>query len=231
MDGHTLGLARACVEMNLVGELSSARLRDELQAVLKEERIEHAIRRLGELGLAAAIHPHLVADEETIALVEKLDALRPKRTPELPLWRPRLAALARRLTPDELFDWFARIKLRRRDSERIADAVTVAPRLHGLLAGTDEPAEIRRLVEPHDPDGALLALATAPELARDRLERYFAELREVRLEITGGDLAGLGITESPRVGEILDELLRRKLNGDLDGRESELDAARELVNA
>jgi hypothetical protein len=53
----------------------------------------------------------------------------------------------------------------------------------------------------------------------------------VRLEITGGDLAGLGLAESPRVGEILDELLRRKLNGELDGRAAELDAARELVGA
>jgi hypothetical protein len=31
------------------------------------------------------------------------------------------------------------------------------------------------------------------------------------------------------VGEILDELRRRKLNGQLDGRESELQAARELI--
>ena len=31
------------------------------------------------------------------------------------------------------------------------------------------------------------------------------------------------------VGEILAELRRRKLNGELDGRESELEAARELI--
>jgi hypothetical protein len=34
-----------------------------------------------------------------------------------------------------------------------------------------------------------------------------------------------------QVGEILDELLRRKLNGELDGREEELAAAEELVGA
>jgi hypothetical protein len=31
------------------------------------------------------------------------------------------------------------------------------------------------------------------------------------------------------VGEILGEIRRRKLNGELDGRESELEAARELI--
>jgi hypothetical protein len=31
------------------------------------------------------------------------------------------------------------------------------------------------------------------------------------------------------VGVILDELLRRKVNGELDGRAAELEAARELI--
>ncbi len=77
---------------------------------------------------------------------------------------------------------------------------------------------------------ALLALALAAAAARERLVRYFEELRGVRLEISGRDLARLGVGESPQVGEILDELLQRKLNGELDGRSAELDAARELLN-
>ena len=229
MDQHTVALARACVEMSLVGELSSARLRDELQALLAEERIAEAIARMRELGVDRAVHPHLAADEEAARLVAESDRLRARYAPEVPPWRARLAVLARRLPPDELYEWFERLKLRRRDAERIADAVTVAPRLHRVLADVDEPAAIRRLVEPHDPDGALFTLASAPAAARRRLVRYFEELRAVRLEITGGDLAGLGVGESPRVGEILDELLRRKLNGELDGRAAELDAARELL--
>ena len=38
MDAHTLSLARGCIEMRLVGDLSSARLRDELLDMLAEER-------------------------------------------------------------------------------------------------------------------------------------------------------------------------------------------------
>jgi hypothetical protein len=47
--------------------------------------------------------------------------------------------------------------------------------------------------------------------------------------VSGTDLAELGLPESPRVGEILEELRRRKLRGELDGREAELAAARELI--
>ena len=62
-----------------------------------------------------------------------------------------------------------------------------------------------------------------------QLHDYFDRLGELKLEITGADLAELGLAESPRVGEILAEVRRRKLNGELAGRESQLEAARELV--
>ena len=39
----------------------------------------------------------------------------------------------------------------------------------------------------------------------------------------------LGLAQSPRVGEVLAELLRRKRNGQLADRRSEIAAARELV--
>jgi tRNA nucleotidyltransferase (CCA-adding enzyme) len=231
MDAHTLALARACVEMNLVGELSSSRLRDELQALLSEERVGESVRRLAELGIDRAIHPHLAADQESVRLIEEVDRAREELAPATPAWRLRLAVLARRLPANELYEWFERLKLRRRDADRIADAVAVGPRLPDLVAGTEEPASVRAIVEPHDPDGALFAYVLAGEPARSRLARYFADFRQIGLEISGDDLAELGLQESPRVGAILDELLRRKLNGELDGRESEIEAAKELIAA
>ena len=82
------------------------------------------------------------------------------------------------------------------------------------------------LAESYAPDTPLFALALQELPA---LRCYFADLRGIRLEVTGTDLAQLGLGESPRVGEVLAELRRRKLNGELDGRESELAAARELI--
>jgi len=231
MDAHTFGLAKACVEMDLVGELSSARVRDELQALLSEERVGDSVRRMAVLGIDRAIHPHLAADEEAVSLIEAIDSLREVYAPEAPAWRLRLVVLARRLGSTEVLDWADRLKLRRRDAERIADAVAVAPRLRDLVGATKEPAALWQRVAPHDPDGALLALATSKGRARKRLERYFEELRGVTLEISGGDLAELGLGESPQVGAVLEELRRRKLNGELDGRAAEIEAAKELLSA
>jgi tRNA nucleotidyltransferase (CCA-adding enzyme) len=228
MDEHTARLARGCIEMGLVGDLSSARLRDELVALLEEGDVHHSILRLAELGADRAIHPHLAADEEAVRLFDRLVELAEEHGVEAPAWRLGLLALARRLPPDELYDWLERLKVRRRDAERIAAAITVAPRLVERLRTAEEvdPAEVVALAEPYAPDAPLFALALADLPA---LEDYFRRLRDVRLEITGTDVAELGLAESPRVGEVLAEIRRRKLNGELDGRESELEAARELI--
>ena len=214
-----------------MGELSSARLRDELQDLFSEERVTDSVRRLAELGIDRAVHARLAADDDAGRLIEQLDGLRMRYAPSTPAWRLRLAVLARKMSSTEVLDWSDRLKLRRRDAERIADAVTVAPRLRELVAGIKDAAELRAVVEPHDPDGALLALAQAKGKGAKQLTRYFEELRGVRLEISGGDLVALGLGESPRVGAVLEELLRRKLNGQLDGRSAELEAARELLEA
>ncbi|HEY2940658.1 MAG TPA: CBS domain-containing protein [Gaiellaceae bacterium] len=226
MDEHTLRLARGCIEMGLVGDLSSSRLRDELEALLEEDELGHTIPRLAELGADKAIHPHLAADDEAVLLLRRLTELRDRYELDLPSWRLGLAVLARRLPPDEVYDWLQRLKVRRRDAERIAAAVTVGPRLVERLEKGPAPAEVVALAEPYAPDAPLFALGHAD---LDPLHAYFERLRDVRLEVNGADLAELGLAESPRVGEILAELRRRKLNGELDGRDSELAAARELI--
>jgi tRNA nucleotidyltransferase (CCA-adding enzyme) len=226
MDEHTLRLARGTIEMGLVGDLSSARLRDELIALLEEGELDHAIPRLAELGADRAIHPHLAADDEAVDLLRRLTTLRDRYGLAIPSWRLGLAALARRLPPDEVYGWLQRLKVRRRDAERIAAAVTVGPRLVERLQKGAEPADVVALAEPFAPDAPLFALALAD---LPPLHAYFERLRDVRLEVSGADLAELGLDESPRVGEILAELRRRKLNGELDGRDSELAAARDLI--
>jgi tRNA nucleotidyltransferase (CCA-adding enzyme) len=228
MDEHTLRLAGGTIEMGLVGDLSSARLRDELVALLEEGEVEHSILRLAELGADKAIHPHLAADDEAVTLLARLRALARQYEVDVPAWRLGLIALARQLPPDEVYDWLQRLKVRRRDAEQIAAAVTVGPRIAERLREQDvEPAEIVSLADRYAPDAPLFALALAD---LEPLHQYFRGLRDIRLEVTGSDLAELGLGESPRVGEILAELRRRKLNGELDGRESELEAARELIS-
>jgi tRNA nucleotidyltransferase (CCA-adding enzyme) len=229
MEPHTEELARSCVGCGLVGDLSGARVPADLVALLEDGEVDRSIARLAELDMAHAIHPLLVADDEAVALLRRLRAIEQEYGLEIPAWRLGLLALARRMPAAELRVWLQRLKLRRADLEQIVAAVTDGPRIVEVLSrGAPSPAEIVAAAEPHAPDAPLFALALAD---LPQLRSYFEELRDVRLEVTGLDLARLGLGESPRVGEILAELRRRKLNGELDGREAELSAARELIAA
>jgi tRNA nucleotidyltransferase (CCA-adding enzyme) len=205
MDPETERLAREGVGGAAL--LSPARLREEVVALLSEDEAERALGRLSELAAAPKLEPGLIG---------RLDALRGELDPGAPLWRLRLAALAS-AHPDLL----QRLSLRRGDTRAVEDAVALAPR----LADATDPVEIADLAG-RAPEAALIALAQRDSAA---LREWFTRLRDVRLDVNGDDLAELGLSESPRVGEILEELRRRKLRGELDGREAELEAARALI--
>ncbi len=228
-DEHSARLVRGCIEMGLVGDLSSSRMRDELVALLEDPGAADGIRRLGELGADRAIHPHLRGDEVAARLFSQAVALRNELAVDVPTWRIGLAALAHEMTSDEAYGWLERLKVRRRDADRIVGAVTVGPRIAERLRDESlDPSQVVALADPFSPDAPLLALARED---RAELRDYFSRLRDVDLEIGGADLIAMGLLESPRIGDILSELRRRKLNGELVGREEELAAARELASA
>jgi len=229
MDALTRGLARSCVEMGLVGDLSGARVRDELVALLSERQVSGALVSLDGLGLARAVHPALDCGEQSVALVERFDQARSRWLPELPPWRGRLAAIARAIPGDELEAWLERLRVRRRDARAVASAAVVPARLAEPLAAAAEPAAVAELLHPHPGEVALLTVAAGGPAA-DRARLFLEQLRDVRLDIDGDTLREqLGIGESPLVGELLAELLRRRRNGELGGRDEQLAAARELL--
>jgi tRNA nucleotidyltransferase (CCA-adding enzyme) len=89
----------------------------------------------------------------------------------------------------------------------------------------ERPSEAVALASSHDPVELLLARA----LGAEWLDRYLDEWRSVTLAIDGEDLVAAGIAEGPAVGLGLSAALRRKLDGELDGREEELAAALEAA--
>ncbi|MHB8859667.1 MAG: CBS domain-containing protein [Thermoleophilia bacterium] len=234
MNSHTLGLARGCVEMNLVGDLSSARLRDELVWLLSEPKVEHTIKRIGELGIAPSIHPQLAADAETAELVSRADsAVRELHmSEEIRRWRLRLVCMARKLEPEQLASWTERLKLRGSDAAVIAGGVVLARKVNERLASAElARPDLYELLARLPAEGLLLAWAEAgEERSRRALELYLKDLRYTALSIGGRDLLELGLGESPEVGQVLTQVKLLKLEGKVDGRKEELKAAGEIIN-
>jgi tRNA nucleotidyltransferase (CCA-adding enzyme) len=235
MDGHTLSLARGSIETRLVGDLTSARLRDELLDILAEQRVGAALGRMAELGLDRALHPGLNAGPETVALVERgrQMASRPPYAGEVKEALLMLACLCRKMSADEIYEWLGRLRLRRSEQDIVAGAVAVSPRLAPLLSdpGPLAPSELRERLNGQVAEILLMAALLAPEgsPAPRRAAAYLERVRDARLEITGGDLRTAGVPESPALGAALEQTLALKLDGFVSGREEELATALRLL--
>jgi tRNA nucleotidyltransferase (CCA-adding enzyme) len=91
----------------------------------------------------------------------------------------------------------------------------------------ERPSQAVALADPHD--GVELVLGRA--LGGEWLDRYVGEWRDVALEIDGSDLIGAGLGQGPALGRGLEEALRRKLDGEVSGREQELAVALEAAES
>jgi len=134
-----------------------------------------------------------------------------------------LAAAAAKLLEEEA--WQALV---RRDRTLVGAALG-PPRGEQALAEAQpgRPSEAVALAAPHD--GTELVLARA--LGAEWLDRYLDEWRGIALEIDGSDLIRAGLSQGPALGRGLGEALRRKLDGEIAGRDEELAVALEVARS
>lgn len=114
----------------------------------------------------------------------------------------------------------------RRDRVVLAAAMGPWGKAEELVAASPErPSEAVRLAGGADPVELVLARA----MGAGWLDRYLLDWRQVGLEIDGEDLIAAGVAQGPQVGRGLAEALRRKLDGELSGRDEELAVALETA--
>jgi tRNA nucleotidyltransferase (CCA-adding enzyme) len=221
LDEHTDELARHAIEAGALDTVSGKRIRDELLDLLRESEAPRALERMRELKLDCALHPAWrVIPERAASAMLACGETGADRA---------LAVLAALMVPDAeaLHPLLDRLALTRHERDTVARAAEVGghlahrvsrgmpdSRLHDLLHG--EPVES-------------LAVALAWGAPGEPVLRYLTDLRDARLLVTGDDLIAAGIPESPAVGEALRETLRRKLDGEVSGRDDELALALEIA--
>ena len=232
MDAHTYNLALACSRMDLVGDLSSARLRDELVLLLREAAADFAIQRMHQLGVGRSVHPRLATGATTRSLMRAAEGLwnRHGLAAEVPLWRLRLLWLLRNLTPEEIAVWTERMRFRRSDARVLERSLVVGRRLAERLVGGLGDADFREAAVGEPAEALVVAMVSDDTgMVERRVTHYLAHTRDVRLFIAGDDLVAMGMRPSPAIGDVLRTVLRMKVNGVVRTREEELEAARRLL--
>jgi tRNA nucleotidyltransferase (CCA-adding enzyme) len=218
MDEDTERAARAALAEDALSTVSGKRVRDELMDLLAEHEAPAAVERMRDLGVDRALHPALDPDPDLIASASLgAAAIGADRG---------LAALAALISaaPDELDGWLGDLQLDARDRDAVARAAREAPVIaRGLAERERTPSELLDLLGGEPPEALALALALgAPS---EPILSWVTDLSGVALEIGGDDLLAAGVPEGPAIGRSLEETLRRKLDGLVQGRDEELRTA------
>ena len=221
IDEATEELVHEAVRRNALDTVSGPRIRDELLDLLAEHAAPRGVARLVELGLLESLGGGLNGDPELMASA-KLGAGETDADQAL----TALAALA---SPEPDEDWIESLGLRADERDAVVRAAHQAPQLAKLVRLELPDSAIHALLHSEHPE--TLALTLAYGAPGGPILRYLSDLQDVRLEITGDDLVEAGIPESPALGRALEETLRKKLDGELDGRDEELRFALEVARS
>jgi tRNA nucleotidyltransferase (CCA-adding enzyme) len=221
MDPRTEELALEAIGDRALSTVSGTRIRVELVLMLEEDEMPAAVERMCRLGLDRALYPCLLCDPDRAASTALGAA-------EVGADRA-LAVLSTLIAPDAdaLHPWLDRLAFTRHERERVARAAGRGPHIAHELRADMPASEIHALL--HCEPLEALAVALAWSAPGEPILRYVRDLRGTGLEVTGVDLLAAGVPESPELGRALEETLRRKLDGEVSGREQELKLALALV--
>jgi tRNA nucleotidyltransferase (CCA-adding enzyme) len=224
MDPETERLAREAIAGDALATVSGARIRDELLDLLEEGAVAASVGRMADLGLDRALSPLLgdARPEDVAAAADAAEARGGAR---------RFAALAAMIAPDpeDLAGWIDDLNLRAEDRDAVLHAARKGPQLVRSLEPALPDSAVHGFLHCELPE--TLGVAVALGARQEPIDRYLERLSEVRLEITGDDLRAAGIPEGPAIGRALRETLKRKLDGEVGGREAELDLALAIARA
>jgi tRNA nucleotidyltransferase (CCA-adding enzyme) len=178
---------------------------------------------MADLGLDRALSP-LLGDAKPEHVAAAADAAEQRGG------QRRFAALAAMLAADteDLVAWIGDLNLRAEDRDAVLHAARKGPQLVRSLEQTLPDSAIHALLHCELPE--TLGVAVALGARQAPIDRYLEQLSGARLEITGDDLRAAGVEEGPAIGRALSETLKRKLDGQVNGRDAELALALEIAN-
>ncbi|MBI4160823.1 MAG: hypothetical protein HY509_00070, partial [Acidobacteria bacterium] len=234
---ETATYIRVAVRRKVFRHLSGERLLRELLFLLMEHRPVGSLRLLSQLGLLNAIHPALSLSARRLGLLERVertlswyDSL-PARAEPLLRWQVYLLALVDGLDRRRLVSLLDRLAIRGRARAVFLAAGAAVRSLEGAFRRLPaDRARIHSIGSRHPSEVLVFASArTQRRSVRGALGNYLTQLAGTRLEISGRDLKEMGLEPGPAFARILREVLRRKLRGEVSGRQEELHLARQIA--
>lgn len=211
----------------LLQRVSGDRLRHELDLILKESQPERHLARLAELGLLAEIHPELSANGDLAGHFNQLHTSHPAfRLLPSAHWAAWLSSLS----PVALDSLLIRLHF----SAKAAAVIQQVAALRIVFAQFKPDtrfSDLHTLLQTFGLEPLQIAIALCPaEPLRAHLSDYVTRRRTLKPTVTGDDLIALGLPPGPRYGEILTQLQRAYLDGEINNPSEEQALLRKIIS-
>lgn len=235
MEPPTEELARRAVEMNMLDEVSGARIREEMLDIIDEDSPSTVFGRLLELGALPVL---LYEDANPRAAIDSLFATErgyrvlsghferaPRRRVTL------VASLAAGASRQQAERWLHHLRFGREYGESTIAVAEKAPGAAAMLRDGRKMRDSRlyRALAALPDETVIWIWATGAERTRRRVERYLDVLAAISPAVSGVDLKEMGLTPSPRFSAILAQALDDRLDGRAVGRDAELANLKRIV--
>ncbi|MGH7387566.1 MAG: CCA tRNA nucleotidyltransferase [Candidatus Methylomirabilales bacterium] len=222
---------RRCIESALaervLQRLSGDRLFREVKLLLHEAAPEAVLKILEGLGVLRALDPAMARDLRAVAQMRRVrQGWQHYRhlgvSPQPELWRVYLLILLRSVPARARRRVGRRLGLKGPPLAAPMGELRGLPLLQRQLEGRRLGASrLRHLLDRASPESRLLLWAGSRKVRR-RVERYLTRLAFVKPALTGRDLKEFGFVPGPTYRQIMDMLLRGRLDGHLKSREEEI---------
>jgi len=230
---QTEHLLRSAVRLDFLQRVSGKRIFNEIYYLLNERDPLPAVRRLAEFDLLRCLDPALGKKVHFDGLFDDMrrimDWYQLLYTGEVcPRWLCFLLAMTAPLDTAAMAGLCRRLQMPDRYRDLLVgqrqDGLRVLQRLERRKPGVRPPlaSDLYRWFHPLNTEILLFLMArTGQESVRQWISRYITHLRDERPLLSGDDLQRLGIAPGPDYRRILDDLLRGRLNGQLQTAEDE----------
>ncbi|GAB4269038.1 MAG: CBS domain-containing protein [Deferrisomatales bacterium] len=230
---QTQRLLRSAVQMGFLAQARGHRLFHEWVQLLQEGDPVEALEELEEHEVLRGFHPKLRLEGKARELVGRVRGVvtwfqllyldTPIRT-----WMVYLLALLDPLADQDVEELVAAFGIGEREGRVLLDARSRSRdallRLREeLWRGAPKNSRVYEILHACDPETLLFLMAkTRDDQKRRLISRYYTHLSAIRPSLRGRDLKALGIPPGPVYRQLLADLLRARLDGEVKTRDDEV---------
>ena len=226
---QTLAHIKNTMKLDIFKGVSGQRLALELKNILDEDIADDALSALSDLGVLKQIEPGIDYNDEMSALFGRArETLAWYRLlyldDERKVWLVLFLALTDQLTDAKLKAFAKRLGITGKKNLSVIEGRREGLRVLKRIAAKPEmkSAVLYHLLKPLPIEIVLyLQEKSADEVIKKVISDFLTRLTLIETELDGAALKRLGVKEGPRIGKILSQLLRKRLNGEIDTKAQE----------